>query len=245
MQFHDIDKQVLQRLTGSPELSEAVQDAYFRVQRARHRASIPGNMDLATLTAIALHAGALELPQAVATKFGHLKEGDTVYFRINDYEWNKAMFVRVVDPETHVYEIVLDGQRRPVGEGSLRLTHPSTDAASTIPPKAPSKPASELVDPPPEDRIERPEVDPEDIVLKISDDDKQKMYDNLRLQYPKNTPVDVCPDGGEAVEGVVSHCGNGPLLGKVAVVVKGEKKFKWFRSCDVFVNEEALTTTGA
>lgn len=241
-EMHDIDRSVLQRLVGKPDLSEKLMDLYFRLQRARHRASIPGNMDLASLSMMALMSGDLELPKAVSCKFGHLKEGDRLEFRINDFEWHTCMFVQVRDADAHTYDVIIDGELRTMREGQLREKAAPPVVAGPV---SATKSAAEQVDPAPEDRIEAPEIDPEEIVLKVTDDEKQLMLDNLRKQFPKGTPVEVVPDGGASVNGVVSHCGAGPLLGKVAVKVAGEKTFKWFRSCDVFVNEEALATAGA
>lgn len=240
-EIHDVDRQVMQRLMGKPEIPQATQDAYFKVQRARHSASIPGNMDLATITAILLASDALTLPTAVETKFGKVKEGDKLEFRVNDYQWDKCMFIGVHSAEAHTYDIVLDGSIRTVRENQLRFI-PELQGSATFPATSASIRSADLVDPPKEERVERPEIEPEPTVVALSDDEKQKLFDNLKTKFPKNAPVEVCPDGGESVDGVVSHCGNGPLLGKVAVKVKGEKNFKWFRSCDVFINDEALAT---
>jgi len=243
MQMHDADKQQLEMMLQIPMKMKAlpanVLTEYAKMQMAYHRLQ-PGSLPLPVLMGILMKCDAIQLPTPVSTKFGHLKEGDKLFFKVNQWETADCTFVSILDASTHTYLVRLWGEERPVAENQLMEHHPADVAAKVTPPEE---------DDDGEDGDEETPAQVSNIGVAVKErtdaaaakkakaeqekaqaDLQQQAQEALEKQWPKGKTVDCAIPGEAFFVGTVQMVGTKhPYLGRLRVIPKDRSlgSYRW------------------
>lgn len=207
--LHEQNRDSLQRMLGVPirmkELPKELIEDVLRAQACAARINPGGYLGDSFLLGLAFKYE--ELPRATPTKFGHLKEGATMFFKINPYESVPCEFIRVADSLTHTYLVRLFGEVRPVGENMLSLEHPADVIQDQVP--AATKKVAEDTEDSAETEAKRNEE------LKAAR--AVELTERLKEQWPVGRVVDVAIPGEEFFTGTILSHGTGRWAGMVHV----------------------------
>lgn len=222
--LHETNKEEIQRMLGVPmrmkEIPPVVVERVLKAQQCIARLNQSTQLPAHTLLLLCYDQEVT--PQPTKTKYGHLKEGTTVYFKVNEYEWQPCTFLAVADPQMHTYHIHIWGENRTAPENMLRESHPADVTEADI-----QAPAAEA-----KSEATTEEGRDEDLeAQRIAD-----ACDKLKEAFPKDTQVDVAIPGEAFFQGTV--CGHGTPKnqpGKLQVRPSTEtgKGFRWVAASNV------------
>lgn len=230
--LHDLNKSELERMLGVPIvmpcLPPEVVERCLKAQRCLGRMSIGQQLPTHFLLSICYEFE--KLPVATPTKFGHLKEGHPLFFRVNDYEFAPCTFVSVQDPLTHTYRVELWGEQRPVAENQLREHHPG-DAPADVSPLLLAK-TTKTPAPVSDEAAVAPVVEEDNEANRDAELVAQRAQDHaerLKAAWPKGSAVDVALPGEGFFQGTIIGHGAGSTAGRMQVrpVAEKGKSFRW------------------
>lgn len=214
-QIHGQNLETLQRMLGIPISMKAIPpevvERVLKAQKCIGRCSL--SEALPDYVLLCLCYDFQTLPKSVPTKYGHLKDGDTIYFKVNEFEWQPCTFRAVADPQMHTYHIYIWGENRTAPENMLRETHPGDVPVESEPvPVAPSSEADT------KDAESESERDAELQAQRL-----EAAQERLKSAFPKDKAVDCSIPGEEFFQGVVIGHGNGRWAGTINVRPSTEK----------------------
>lgn len=213
--IHGQNLESLQRMLGVPIRMKAVPpvviERVLKAQKCMSRISLSEALPEYVLLTLCYEFE--EVPKSVPTKYGHLKDGDTIYFKVNDFEFQPCVFRGVADPQMHTYAIYIWGEERIAPENMLRETHPG-DVPVEQEPVAPVVAAGDTEDEPETEEARDAEL----AAKKVLD-----LAERLKEQWPKDRVVDVAIPGEEFFKGTVIGHGAGRWAGTINVRPQAEK----------------------
>lgn len=207
--IHGQNLESLQRMLGVPIRLKAVPpvviERVLKAQKCMSRISL--SEALPEYVLLTLCYDFEEVPKAVPTKYGHLKDGDTIYFKVNEFEWQPCTYQGVADPQMHTYHVFIWGENRTAPENMLRESHPGdVPVEPEVPVKAESPKAVASDTETEEDRDEE-----------LQAQRALEVAERIKQQYPVGRVVDVAIPGEEFFTGTVLSHGTGRWVGMINV----------------------------
>lgn len=214
-QIHENNRAAIERMLGIPikmkSIPPEVVDRVLKAQKCMSRVSLSESLPEHTLLLLCYDFEMV--PKPVPTKFGHVKEGTTMYFRVNDFEFQPCVMLGVADAQTHTYHVHLFGENRIAPENMLREQHPGdAPAIEEVTPAVVA--AGDTKDEPDTESARDAELEAERVA---------ETLERIKALWPKDKAVDCAIPGEPFFQGTVRGHGAGRWAGTIDVRPLAEK----------------------
>ncbi len=220
--LHENNRTAIERMLGIPMKLKAIPpevvERVLKAQKCMSRVSLSESLPEHTLLLLCYDFEMV--PKAVPTKYGHLRDGETIYFKVNEYEWQPCQYLGVCDPQMHTYHIHIWGENRTAPENMLRESHPGDVAV--------------------EAELQKPDIGVQKAVASDTETEEDRdeelaaqrlldLSDRLKEAWPKTSAVDCAIPAEPFFQGTVIGHGTGKYAGQLQVRPLKEtgKGYRW------------------